>query len=119
MKPLIERGHVYIALPPLYGVHNGKEMVYAHTEEQLAQVLKAVKREKPVIKRYKGLSEMDPPELADTAMNPETRFIRRVTVEDAEKADGIFTMLMGDEVAERRDFIVKNARDVINLDSWA
>jgi len=119
MKPLIERGHIYIALPPLYGVQNNKEMVYAHTEEQLSQVLKDIKREKPIIKRYKGLAEMDPPELADTAMNPDTRFIRRVTVEDAQKADEIFTMLMGDEVAERRQFIVDNARDVIDLDTWA
>jgi DNA gyrase subunit B len=119
MKPLIERGHVYIALPPLYGVQNGKEIVYAHNEEQLEAVLKTIKREKPVIKRYKGLSEMDPPELADTAMNPESRFIRRVTIDDAQQADELFTMLMGDEVEDRRHFIVEHAREVADLDSWA
>jgi len=114
MKPLVDRGHIYIALPPLYGVQNGKETIYAHTEEQLDDVLKGIKREKPVVKRYKGLAEMDAPELADTAMNPQTRFIRRVTVVDAEAADQLFTMLMGDQ-----QFIVENAREVADLDNWA
>jgi len=116
MRPLIERGHLYIALPPLYGFKNGKEMVYAHSDQELEKLLKKTDAKKVHVRRYKGLGEMDAEELAETTMDPTKRHIVRVNVEDAAAADEIFSTLMGEIVEPRKEFIVKYAKEVKNLD---
>jgi DNA gyrase subunit B len=116
MRPLIERGHVYIAQPPLYGIKNGKEMIYVHSDEEREKTLKRLGKPNLHVQRYKGLGEMDAEQLAVTTMNPDSRKITRVTVDDAAAADTIFTTLMGEQVEPRKDFIVRYAKDVQNLD---
>ena len=115
MKPLIENGYVYIAQPPLYKVQQGKRIEYAYIEEQLAPLLEEFGG-RASIQRYKGLGEMNPEQLWETTMDPTTRTLLQVTLEDAIEANEVFSMLMGDEVAPRREFIQANALYVQNLD---
>ena len=117
MRPLIENGNVYLAQPPLYKLSKkGFKDVYCYTDEEMAQHLQEMGRDNVNIQRYKGLGEMNPEQLWETTMNPETRIMVKVTMEDAIKADAIFSVLMGDEIAPRREFIEKNAKYVKNLD---
>jgi len=116
MRDLIDQGYVYIAQPPLYRLKKGKEQYYLYSDQELDQQLKKVGRHNYSIQRYKGLGEMDPEQLWDTTMDPGTRTILQVTIEDAMEADEIFTTLMGDKVEPRKQFILTHAREVQNLD---
>ncbi len=117
MRPLIEAGYVYMALPPLYLVKRGKEKRYALNEEEREEILKEWEGSNNIsIQRYKGLGEMNPEQLWETTMDPTTRTLKRITIEDAVEADRMFTILMGDDVEPRKRFIQENAKNVINLD---
>jgi DNA gyrase subunit B len=122
MRPLLEEGHVYAAVPPLHRVeiiHGGSkknEYVYTYSEAELTRLLKSLdkrnKRYKEPIQRYKGLGEMDADQLADTTMDPQHRTLRRMRIEDAEKAAEMFDLLMGSDVAPRKQFLIEGAEDL-------
>ena len=119
MRPMIENGYVYSAVPPLYKLKRGKTERVAYSDEQrdlVSAELRGESNAKVEISRFKGLGEMDPHELWDTTMNPETRTLRRITLEDARRADEIFTILMGEQVEPRKEWIEHNAKYAINID---
>ena len=111
LPQVIERGYMYIAQPPLYKVTSGKEISYAYSEEEKDNLVKAESSAKALgIQRYKGLGEMNPEQLWETTMNPQTRIMKQVNIEDAAEADHVFSMLMGDEVPPRKRFIQTHAK---------
>ncbi|MEE9440710.1 MAG: toprim domain-containing protein, partial [Candidatus Thermoplasmatota archaeon] len=116
MRPLIEEGYLYIAQPPLYKISRGKQVVYAYSERERSEKIKEMGDKGINIQRYKGLGEMNPNQLWETTMDPESRTMLKVTVEDAVEADELFTILMGEKVEPRREFIEAHAKDVVNLD---
>jgi DNA gyrase subunit B len=115
MRPLIEAGYVYIAQPPLYLVKKGKEQNCLYNDHELEILLAKIGRDVN-IQRYKGLGEMNPEQLWETTMNPDSRTILQVKLQDAIEADEIFTILMGDKVEPRKEFIMSQAKNVRNLD---
>ncbi|MFH1212286.1 MAG: DNA topoisomerase (ATP-hydrolyzing) subunit B [Candidatus Woesearchaeota archaeon] len=116
MKELIDAGYLYIAQPPLFRIQKGKQRWYVQTEHERDRLLKEIGSDSAVVQRYKGLGEMNPSQLWETTMDPESRVLKQVTIEDAVAADEMFTILMGDEVGPRRKFIEDHAKDALNID---
>jgi DNA gyrase subunit B len=116
MPQVIEEGYLYIAQPPLFRISTGKVTRYAQTEKDRDRIVKEMSAKNLSVQRFKGLGEMNADQLWETTMNPETRTLLRAEIDDALEADGIFTMLMGEKVAPRKDFIKAEARKVRNLD---
>lgn len=115
MRPLVEQGHIYIAMPPLYRAYKGKKEIYCFNDEELQAALEKLGNGAQV-NRYKGLGEMNPQQLWETTMNPETRVMKKITIEDAILADTLFTTLMGEDVEPRKQYIIDHAHEAVNLD---
>src|SRR5881396_2558951 len=116
MRPMIDAGYVYIAQPPLYKIRRGKETHYAYSERQREDLVKKLSEKGLVIQRYKGLGEMNAEELWETTMDPDRRLLKQVTIDDAAAADALFSVLMGEAVEPRRQYIQEHAKEVLNLD---
>jgi DNA gyrase subunit B len=116
MQPLIQNGHVFLAQPPLFRVAKGKKEQYAYTEEERNRLIKGLGEDGVTVQRYKGLGEMNKEQLWDTTMNPENRTLKQIAIEDAVHADQIFSVLMGEDVEPRREFIQQHAKEVRELD---
>jgi DNA gyrase subunit B len=116
MQQLIQNGHVFLAQPPLFRVAKAKKEEYAYTEEQRDKLIKDFGEDGVSVQRYKGLGEMNAPQLWETTMNPENRTLKQITIEDAVHADEIFSILMGEDVEPRREFIQQHAKEVKELD---
>ncbi len=116
MKPLIEEGYVYSAMPPLYKITVGQNHYYAYSDEEKEKILSVIKSKNFSVQRYKGLGEMNPDQLWETTMNPSTRKLLKITLEDAIKANNIFSILMGEDVKKRRNFIELYAKEVVDID---
>ena len=115
MKPLVEQGHIFIAMPPLFKIVNGKEKFYLMTEQELNATVERLGNDINV-QRYKGLGEMNADQLWETTLDPESRHMKQIIIEDVVAADAMFTILMGDQVDPRREFIFANSNLVKNLD---
>jgi DNA gyrase subunit B len=115
MKPLVERGNIYIAQPPLYKIEYNRKSYYLFNEKELEAKLKEIEGN-PGIQRYKGLGEMNPEQLWNTTMNPKTRYLKKIKMEDVLEADEMFTTLMGNKVEPRKEFIYKHSLEVRELD---
>ena len=113
---MIQAGKVYLAMPPLYKVKKGKKEYYVYNEDEKEKLLKEIGKEGVTLQRYKGLGEMNPKQLWETTMDPKTRMLKQVAIEDAVHADEMFSVLMGDEVEPRREFIKEHAKEVEELD---
>jgi len=117
LRPVIDDGFLYIAQPPLFRIKHAKEMAYAYSDQERDDILKKqFKGKNPDVQRYKGLGEMNPEELWETTLDPKKRIMKRVAVQDAEEADRMFSVLMGNEVQPRKQFIETYAKEVQNLD---
>jgi len=116
MRPMIDAGYVYIGQSPLYKIRKGKEIHYAYTEREQQELLKRIGEKGLTIQRYKGLGEMNADELWQTTLDPGRRVLKQVTIEDAAAADALFSVLMGEAVGPRRQYIEEHAKDVVNLD---
>ena len=115
MRPLIEAGHVYLAMPPLFRVYKGKKEVYVYNEDEMKAAMQEMGPGAQA-NRYKGLGEMNPHQLWETTMDPQNRVMKKITIADAMLADQLFSVLMGDDVEPRRQYIIEHAHEVMNLD---